>query len=225
MRGMLDAMYWKLHTAYLRNEREDAKHFLHLLCNECGDSFQKLVEEIGPVQVLRFRRIRKEVEEGTFRRLYGDGVGIEELRMSPPWREKGGSEKEFCRKLLSREGLCRLFLVLSVSEGALVVPEVRMDPYGRCDMVIREGKRVHVVEVKVGEAPTSVVAQIDKYRLCMELEMCLGLHDEVLAYVLAESFSPYVSSELSRIDVRMIEHRCSLDSLRYVVNDLPPDKK
>lgn len=210
MRGILDALYWRLHSSYLRNEREDARRFLAMLEDEMAHG--SLVSEIGAVQMGRFRKIREGITDGSFARLYGQGTDSSALDLGPP-ADRSGEEKDFCKKLLQDR---HVLLCLLGADGADIVTELPMDPYGRCDFVIRAGRRVYVAEVKMGEAPSSVVSQIDKYRLCMELDMCLGTHDEVLAFVVAESFSPYVASELSRLDVGMIEHKGNCESMKRV---------
>lgn len=209
---MLDAIYWRLHSSFLRNEREDARRFLAMLEDELGELPSKLASEIGPAQMERFRKIKDRVSRGEFGRLYGPGESVGPVYEAPRIRERSGPEKEFCRALLKERE--RLLGAMDMEFWADIVPEVDMDPFGRCDFVAREGRTVAVVEVKMGEAPTSVVSQIDKYRLAAELDMCIGTHDEVLAYVVAENFQPYVATELSRLSVNMILHKGSPRTLR-----------
>ena len=66
----------------------------------------------------------------------------------------------------------------------------------------------------MGSAPADVVSQIDRYRLASELDMCMGLHDDVKAVVVAESFPHYVAVELSRLSVTMVTHDGSPQGLK-----------
>ena len=46
--------------------------------------------------------------------------------------------------------------------------------------------------------------------------MSMGMHDSVLASVVAEGFPTYVAAELSRMSVRMLLHRGDPSDLRLV---------
>lgn len=215
MKGRLDAIYWRLHTYYLRNEREDALRFLKLFEDE--DKKTPKVFDIDEIHRGRFKKIKEGILNGSFSRLYGSGTSVSNLDFSYINSEKSGKEKDFCWELIKADGLEKLCDIIGCTYlFTNVVSELNMDPYGRCDLVLKEGRSMYVVEVKMGSAPSSVVSQIDKYRLCMELDMCRGLYDEVFAFVLAENYPSYVSLELSRLDVGMIEHKGSPDTLKKI---------
>lgn len=213
----MHAIYWKLHASFLRNDRKNAEKFLSMLDDEVRSigllGGERLREEIGDAHVLRYEKIRQRMAIGEFGRLYGQGTSAPELPQLNFKPEPSLPEKEFHRKLRAPEGKAALLRAMGAMDWAEMIPEVDMAPFGRCDFVVREGRRVHVVEIKVGQAPASVVSQIDKYRLCSELEMCMGLHDEVMAVVVAESFPNYVTTELSRMSVSMLTHRGTVDSI------------
>lgn len=211
-RGVIGAIYWKLHTAYLKNDRKVADTMLGMLLDE--DKTTPLTKALG-VHHERFERIRASMASGYYGRLYGFGEPTPSL---DPYasKEASGPETDFHKSLMSPEGSRAMFACLGISLGSTIVHELEMSPYGRCDFLVREGRKWHCVEVKMGEAKSSVVSQIDKYRLSTELDMCLGLHDQVQAAVIAESFSPYVASELSRLSVMMVTHSGTPDSLRKV---------
>ena len=217
MRGVLDSIYWKLHTAFLRNERKEACHLLAILDNELAENQGSLVSEIGPIQMLRCRKIIEEVRSGTFRRLHGDGVSNPSIPFQYNTQEETEDEKAFQRKLFSPSGGKTVFLaIIGAPADAVIVPEFDFMEFGRCDLVIYAGRKAWAVELKMGEAKSSVVAQIDKYRVGLELDMCLGLYDEVEAFVLARSFPKYVATELSRMGVVMVVHEGKTDSLRLI---------
>jgi hypothetical protein len=168
--------------------------------------------EIGPAQYKRFEIIRSNINNGFFGRLYGTGQATPNI--SSPIAESTLPEVEFHKKLMTRSGSRLLFERLNVGPKATMIHEYEMTPYGRCDFVVRDGRHVCAVEVKIGEAKSAVGSQIDKYRLALELDMSLGMWDTVSAAVVAEGFSPYVAGELSRLDVRMITHNGSPESLK-----------
>jgi len=212
-RGIIDAIYWKLHTSYLRNERKDADKFLGMLEDEGKKA--PIKEEIGPVHYARFELIQANISNGSYGRLYG--YGFETPYVDPlANKERSGEEAEFHKRLIQKEGRQYLYDCLNIDFWSGMIHEVEMDPYGRCDFVICEGRTWHVVEVKMGEAKSSVVSQIDKYRLSAELDMSMGRHDKVNAVVVAESFSPYVAGELSRLSVQMVQHTGQPSSLRLI---------
>jgi hypothetical protein len=130
--------------------------------------------------------------------------------------EPSGPEKDFHKVLITNAGRTALFKEAGIRDWASASHEHDFWEYGKCDFYIREGRIAHVVEVKMGEAPSSVVSQIDRYRLAAELDMCFGLHDEVMAVVMAEKFPPYVMTELSRLNVTMLLHRGTPDSIERV---------
>lgn len=214
-KGIIDAMYWRLHSAYLRNQREEAAKFLSMLEEEAKDKPDGLLAEVGPVHLGRFRLIRERMRRGEYGRLYSGGSSAPDDAF-PMAEEVDKQELEFCWDLVREPHA--LFSLMDVHPGAILVRELEMGEYGRCDFLVRDGRTWHVVEVKMGEAPFSVVAQIDKYRLAAELDMCMGLHDEVRAHVLAGGFGPYVASELSRLSVSMMRHKGDPDSLEKLAS-------
>lgn len=202
-RGTIDAIYWRLHTSFLLNERADAEKFLALLCEEAKHDDGAILSEIGPVHMSRFRAIRARVTDGSFGRLHGEGSSTPVLEGSFSSEKK---ESEVHRWLMTKPGGVVLLACLGASDGATMTKEVELGEYGRCDILIRDGRTIYPVEVKPNEAPSSVVAQVDRYRLACELDMCLGLHDRVVPAVVAASFGPYARQELSRNEVAMICH-------------------
>jgi len=213
MRTVAHAIYWKLHTAYLKNERKAADMFLGMLEDE-GKSVS-ILDEIGPIHYSRFELIQANVKNKSYGRLYG--YGFETPYVDPvACKESSGEEAEFHQKLIMKEGRKHLYGCLGLKPETGMIHEVDMAPYGRCDFVIREGRTWYVVEVKMGEAKSAVVSQIDKYRLAAELDMNMGMHDSVVAVVVAETFTPYVAGELSRLSVLMIKHGGTPDSLTRV---------
>jgi RecB family endonuclease NucS len=119
-------------------------------------------------------------------------------------REKDRKERDFCKDLLTRKD--EIIKLLGLSKNTNMLPEAEMYPYGRCDftMLDRDNRVAVALEIKVGEAPSSTVSQIDKYMLCLELDMIRGSHDEVRGVVIADSFPYLVSSEFSRMGVDMV---------------------
>jgi RecB family endonuclease NucS len=154
------------------------------------------------------------VENGQYGRLYGYGEAVPDLNPYEQSENDDLNEVEFHKKLMTKTGRQILFDRLGIEFWADLVHEIEMDPFGRMDFLIREGRIRHAIEVKDCEAKSSVIGQIDKYRISLELEMCHGLYDEVRGYVIARSFHPYVASELSRMGVRMFLHSGEPDSLR-----------
>jgi hypothetical protein len=211
-RGILDALFWRLHTSYLLNDRTASEKFLSLIVDEQINSSATLRYEIGEQNYKRYLKIKTNVENGSFARLYGGGGNAPDPIFDISETEKG--EKEFHMELMSNP--YALFSLIDVPKDAIVVHELEMSEYGRCDFIFRHGKTITALEVKIGDAPTSVVSQIDKYRLGLELDMCLNMYDQVRAFVLAGGFGPYVTSELSRVDVGMIVHRGKPDELRLL---------
>lgn len=210
MRGIIDALYWRLHTAYLRNDREGSAKYLAMLEDELDGDVGLLSAEVGSRHLQRFARMRKGVADGTLARHFVGGYApADEGFVVIP--DDTPRERDFCRNL-ANEAVLRA--IIGASKDAIIVLEVPMEEFGRCDIVVRDGRTLHVIEVKMGEAPASVVSQIDRYRVASELDMCLGLHDEVLAHVVAASFPKYVSAELSRGSIGMIIHEGRPDRLR-----------
>lgn len=209
-RGIIDALYWRLHTAYLRNDREGATKFLSMLEDELDGDVGLLAAEVGQRHIHRFARMRNGVADGTLARHFGSGYATAEEGFGVAI-DDSQMERDFC-KSLANEAVLRA--IIGASKDAIIVLEVDMEEFGRCDIVVRDGRTMHVIEVKMGEAPSSVVSQIDKYRVSVELDMCLGLYDEVTAHVVAASFPKYVAAELSRGAIGMIVHEGRPDRLR-----------
>jgi hypothetical protein len=212
-RGILDAIYWRLHTSYLLNEREEAKKLMLMLEHEEAAG-GKLLDEIGPVHYGRFLKIREGITSNSWFRIYGSGETTpRSFETYESTIEK--KENDIHKALLSKEGKVLLEALLGISDEATYVHEQDLMDYGRCDILARDKRTVYILEVKQGETPFSVVSQIDKYRLAVELDLSLGLYDYVQAAVIAESFSKYVTAELSRLDVNMFAFSYPL-SLRRV---------
>lgn len=212
-RDILDAIYWRLHTSYLLNEREEAQKFMLMLEHEekAGD---KLSDEIGLIHYGRFLKIKEGITSNSWSRIYGSGETTpRSFEVYESAVEK--RENDIHKALLSKEGMVLLEALLGVSDEAIYIHEYDLRDYGRCDILARDKRTIYIIEVKQGETPSSVVSQIDKYRLAMELDMSLGLYDYVQAAVVAESFSKYVTAELSRLDVKMLAFSYPL-SLRRV---------
>lgn len=203
-RGIIDAIYWRLHTSFLLNERSETEKYLSLLEDESSNRDDLVLSEIGPIHMGRFRTIRERVRSGSFGRLYGDGIGVP--RNPIEFVSEDQSEDEVHRWLDGKDGGSILLACIGASWGSITCSEFVMGEYGRCDILVRDGRTVYPVEIKAAEAPSSVVSQIDRYRLAMELDMCLGLFDKVIPVVVAGDFGPYVRQELSRCDVLMVCH-------------------
>jgi len=205
--GIMDGIYWRLHTSYLRNNHEKAKHFAALMDVEHAAGGD-LLGEIGEAQHARYVRIRDNMARGDWMRLCRPGYSSPS---SPGGegkkKEKTQAEKDICQTLKERSK--ELMHVAGLSDKATMHSESEMAPYGRCDFVSldRPGRTTAAIEVKAGEAPSSVISQVDKYMLCLELDMIRQSHDNVVGFVVAESFSWFVSSELSRSGVGMIQFR------------------
>lgn len=213
MRGMLHAIYWRLHTAFLKNERSKAIMFLGMIEDEMKK--KSLEKEIGETHMERFRLIQQSIKANSFARLYGCGQEIAPMYGYQYFTEPEKSEKEFCREIITKKAA--LLDVIGFGPKANMIDEFVVDPYGRIDFVAKSGRVCKIVEVKMGEAPTSLVSQIDKYRLAMELDMCLGLYDSVEAYVLAQSYPEYVLTELSRLSVIVLKHDATPESIKRLV--------
>ena len=212
---LIRSIYWRLHTSYLTNRRTEARKFLGILADEVGGKGAAVLRAIGPIHMERFKRIKSGVESGSFDRIYDKGTSVGDSYVHCG-AKKTGSEKRFCDEVMRDGNLSVLLTTMGVGDNSVTCRELVMGGYGRCDFLVRDGRKVHVVEVKMGDAPMDIVSQIDRYRLGAELDMCLGTHDEVFAYVLAEGFPQYVASELSRMDVEMIQHYGAPNKLRRV---------
>ena len=208
-KGIIDAIYFRLHAAFLKNERDAAEMFLGMLLDEKDDAIQA---EIGPIHYKRLMYMKDEVRNGTFRRFRSGGEAMPEL--NPIVTERSRDEAAFHRLIMAKDGRRKLFDALGVQPSASLIHELELDPYGRVDFLIREGRKWHAVEIKAEEAKHDVVGQVDKYILGLSLEMCMGLHDEVGAAVLATGFSPYAASELSRMSVTMLVHDGTIEGIR-----------
>ena len=214
-RGVADALYWKLHRSYLLNDRRKSEYLLGAFLDEAKGALE---DEICPIHARRFRAIREGILSGTYARIGGGGVSVPSdcFLMQP---EDDAKEKDFHKELMAPPGRGVLFGCLGISDQkATMLHEYDLGTYGRCDFLIREGRAWYAIEVKIGEAKPEVSAQVDKYRLALELDMVLGMHDEVFAAVVANGFCPYAASELSRMGVIMIAHQGSVsEGLRRMV--------
>lgn len=208
-------IYFMLNTAFLMNDRTKSDYFLGMLQNEVKKCDLKMNMALGDVHFERFYKIRESINNKQYGRLYGSGYSTPDQDIFIP-KEVNLAESELHKLLMKKESRGYLFNCIGASPKAHIVHEYGMHPYGRCDMLIRDGRIWHVVEVKREIAPTSIVAQIDKYRLCAELEMSSRMHDEVRASVIAQCFPQYVRSELSRISVKMISHEWNAESLKVI---------
>ena len=212
-KGILDALYWRLHTFYLTNERQEAIKSLIMIEDELSKG-NSLLAEIGPIHFERFKSISSRIKDNSFSRLVGrgsDAAIVEEINPE----SQTISEKEFCRVILKEK--THIHQAVGASPNAIVTTEVDVYPYGRIDIRFVENRVVKILEVKMGEAPTSLVSQIDKYRVAIELEMGLGLYDYVEAYVLANSYNKFVSSELTRSSVVLLTHTGTPESIRRIM--------
>jgi hypothetical protein len=212
MRGTIDAIYWRLHFFYLKNERKKAELFLSMLESEKPED---IINEIGEVHYRRFQQIKNNIIFGNFRRLYGTGTSMPAINEYFV-KEPDIKEKEFHKLLMTKSGRLPLFSCLGASEASTMVHEIEVSPYGRIDFVVKDGRKWYAVEVKVEEAKDDIIGQVDKYFVALELEMNLGLHDYVGAAVVAPSFSPYVTAELSRMGVIMVTHSGTAESLSKI---------
>jgi len=211
-KGLMDALYWRLHTTYLTNERQEACRYLEMLQDEISKG-QSLIAEIGQIHYDRFKKIANGIKNKTFGRITGlgtDSVIDENVSFS----EKNIQEKQFCEDILKEEKC--LLNAVGCSPNAIITTEIDVQPYGRIDIRFAENRVVKILEVKAGKAHSSLVSQIDKYRVALELDFCLGLHDSVEAYVLASGYDKYVLSELTRVSVVVLLHNGTPESIKRI---------
>lgn len=213
MRGIIDAIYWRLHASYLKNHRDDAGKYLAMLEDEIKGDYGKLSAEVGP-HIVRYRMMAEEIKRGRFGSLHG-GYSSPIVMFDQPV-EPTCLEKEFHKVLMTDPAKSLLFTILRIPNDAMILHEAELGEYGRCDFLVRFFRKVFLIEVKMGEAPSYVPSQIERYRCASELDMCLGLHDEVLACVLAESFGQYVLQKLSESGVVMVKHFGRADDFRLL---------
>lgn len=212
MRQEAHAIYWKLHTSYLKNNRKDVEKYTGMLSEYPDEQIRK---EITEVHFDRLIKIRDNITRGIYGRLHGDSFTTP-ITTTIVNKERSGLEKEFCNQLVTSLAQRKLAELMHIQGKFGVCREYDLSPYGRLDFLFREGRRLCALEVKMGKAPNSLVSQIDRYKIALELEMCKGLVDRVDAYVLAESYTQYEMSELSRMGIRMMEHRGTVESLRII---------
>lgn len=203
MKEMLSAIYWQLHNAYLLNKREEASKYAMLLEEEQKSSDATLVEAIGQIHMARCLRIQEYMKKNLWIRLSSYGFS------APPGatgerEKKSAKEADFCRSLRDRQS--ELKSLVGASDNAIVVTELDLWPYGRCDFTFYDyqSRQAIALEVKMGTAPSSVASQIDRYMLALELDMIGGRYDQVHGFVMAEAFAPYTASSLSSAGVGMI---------------------
>ena len=210
MRGIVDAIYWRLHSSFLRNERKKADLLLGMLEDEGKRT--SLKDELGPIHHARFEMIQENIRNGRYGRLHG--MGFESPVLDPfVNKERTIQEADFHKKLMTKEGRQRLFDCAGIEFWATMVHEYEMDPYGRCDFLIREGRIWHVCEVKAGMAKHDILGQMDKYITGISLDMCMGTHDHVNGIVLSKEYSAYVSRELSRMGITLLSHDGTVESI------------
>jgi hypothetical protein len=215
VRGIQSAIYFKMHAAFLRNRRSEADLLLAMLEDEVAHAPGVLIGEVGPRHMERLDRIRERMSHGEYGRVYGRGSEVPDVAPRAHV-EPSGVEADFHKKLIHRDGRGLFMDVIGAARGSDMVHELDMREFGRCDFVIRDGRTWHVVEIKMGQAPADVPSQIDRYRIASELDMNLGLHDDVRAAVVAEHFPQYVATELSRLAVSMILHDGTPAGLRVL---------
>lgn len=212
-KGLLDALYWRLHTFYLMNERKEAIQSLIMIEDELSKG-KSILAEIGSIHFERFKAISSRIKDKSFSRLVGQGSDVaivEEISPEP----QTISEKEFCEAILREK--THIYQAVGASPNSIITTEVDVSPYGRIDIKFVENRVVKILEVKMGESTTSLVSQIDKYRVACELEMNLGLYDYVEAYVLANSYGKFVLSELTRSSVVILTHTGTPESVRRIM--------
>lgn len=212
-KGILDAIYWRLHSAFLRNERAIATKMLAILSDEMGMYGEHLKAEIGEAHFARFLRIQEKMANGDFGRLHGPGAeATQEVQVAATVDQ---AELDFCKELFrKRDILCE---AIGCRRSATIVCEHDMGEYGRCDFYVRDGRTVKILEAKMGMASHALVSQIDKYRIAAELDMCVGTHDSVETYVLAGGYPKYVLDELARASVVVLAHDGKAESIRRIV--------
>lgn len=209
MRGKAHAIYWRLHTAYLRNYQETAEKFLGMLEDECKSI--SLENEIGKIHYERFLLISHNIKHKLYIPLWNGGTAENFKPMSFQEGEPIGEEKEFHKLLLADRLL--LYDVIGASKTSSIMHEIDVNPYGRIDFIVKDGRIWYVVEVKMGEVGHHVTSQIAQYRIAMEMTMNLGLHDIVKAAVVAPAFNTFAQGELTRNGVLLIGHSGTPESL------------
>jgi hypothetical protein len=129
-RGIIGAIYFKLNTAYLMNEREIADSFLGMLLDEGKRT--SLKDALGSIHHERLQFMRESLARGRCARFYGNGASTPDIDHFLSKPEKSIAEAEFHRKLMSKDGRIKLFDALGIEPWADLVHEVEMEPYGRC---------------------------------------------------------------------------------------------
>ena len=213
IRGALHAIYFRLNSAFLKNDRETANKYLSIMETELSLDQSALSKELTKPHLDRFKKIQERIKSNEYGRIYNNGTSSPKLEDTKKV-EKSGNELAFCRSLV--ENKYKLYEKLNINRTANIDFEVDLGEYGRADIIIKDGRKLYIVETKMGTSPTSLVSQIDKYIVAFELKMNYGLFDYVIPIVLAESFSEYVNAELSRMGVTMMLHNGNVDSLRKI---------
>ena len=214
MKQIAIVIFWRLHSAFLKNDRDKARMFLAMFQDEVK---QDSINDILGVHTERYEWIRQSIENNSFSRFHGGGYEMpDQYPIALPDNKK---ESEF-NTLVVRDRN-KLYKCLGIENKASILREFDLGEYGRADFVIFEGRKRHCVESKIEEATFAILGQVDKYRIALELDLCLGMYDYVEAVVLARSFSPYVAAELSRNCIKMVVHDGTLDNLRWINKNGP----
>ena len=82
MKEMMQALYWPLHTAYLKNNREKAKRFAELLDAEQESSDDSLADALGEKHYARYVIMRENMSRDHFCRLSAPGYSTPVFEMA-----------------------------------------------------------------------------------------------------------------------------------------------
>jgi hypothetical protein len=110
------------------------------------------------------------------------------------------SEKDLQRILLANISIIG---ALVGGDVEYVVSEAPVES-GRIDIFFRSGRRMHVMELKIGQADHRVIGQVQKYMRDAGSKIHYRLYDDVIGWVLARDFTDDARRELSLIGVRMV---------------------
>ncbi len=215
IRGILHAIYFKLNAAFLKNQRELATKYLSMLQYELNINPHCLETELTAPHIERFNKIREKIKSGEFGHIYSSSYSASiNFNDNNQKVVKSGDEIEFCKKLIENK---KQFLEkLGINDCERIGREIEFGDYGRADFIAECGRQRTVIECKMGQAKEAVISQVQKYITYLELKMCYGLWDKINPIVLAEDFTDYVKSELSRMGVKMFFHKGTIDSISEV---------